>query len=554
VAGIETTSRPSADYNLKIIGPLGLYVRDCHGPESLARVCAAGGVRPEMLDGRSRWVTTAQFEAMLEAARAEVGSDALFKRACVYRLGEAYGAMRFVLGALTPMAVLRQSLRTQRLVTSVGTHEIVEATATRLRVRWYASPPYTRLTCLLRQAQAAALPTLWGLPPAVITERSCLAHGDPCCDFDTQTFQTATWWPSLVVFGGAALTLAALAPWVEVARSTVVLAPSLLAAVARVLVVQRTTRDNQEVQRAMADALESVAHEESEARKELLALHERQREWTRLLEQQDRARREVIQQLGEDLRAQEARRTAVFRGYSHDLRNPMQVIMAGASFLRDHVPATDDEATAILDEMEWAVGRTNSLLVDLNRTVAQGFTEGARAAQTLPVAALAERARRRVRALAYGKDITTTVTCGEDAPTAIELEPIVLDRILDNLLTNAVKYTDRGAITVAFGGAPEHLVVRVGDTGRGFAPDELRRCFTPEGSSEARRASHSLGVGLSVVVRLLADIRGRLEVRSQPSAGTTFWVYLPVRYRRGLSDASPPAARVDDVVILRDAG
>jgi nitrogen-specific signal transduction histidine kinase len=61
-------------------------------------------------------------------------------------------------------------------------------------------------------------------------------------------------------------------------------------------------------------------------------------------------------------------------------------------------------------------------------------------------------------------------------------------------------------------------------------------------------------VGLSVVVRLLADIRGRLEVHSKPSAGTTFWVYLPIRFRRGLADPSPAAARVDDVVTLRDAG
>jgi signal transduction histidine kinase len=380
-----------------------------------------------------------------------------------------------------------------------------------------------------------------------------MALGDACCDLEMRTYQTATWLPSLLALGGGALALLAVSPWVGVSRATLVLAPPLLAAIARIVSVQRTMRENEQVQRAMAEALETVAHEESEARKELLALHESQRDWTRLLEQQDRARRHAIARLDEDLLAQDARRTAVFRGYSHDLRNPMQVIAAGASFLRDLVPPEDTEAQAVLEEMEWAVGRTNTLLMDLNRTIAQGFTDGARAAQILNVAALAERARRRVRALAYGKDITTAVTCGPDAPTVIEVDPIVLDRILDNLLTNAVKYTDRGAITVAFEGVPEHLVIRVGDTGRGIAPDELRRCFTPEGAPESRRASNSLGVGLSVVVRLLADIRGRLEVQSRPSEGTTFWVYLPIRYRRGLA-APSSAERVDDVVTLRDAG
>jgi signal transduction histidine kinase len=145
------------------------------------------------------------------------------------------------------------------------------------------------------------------------------------------------------------------------------------------------------------------------------------------------------------------------------------------------------------------------------------------------------------------------VTCGPDAPAAVEIDPIVLDRILDNLLTNAVKYTERGAITVSFEGAPGHLVIRVGDSGRGIAPDELRRCFSPEGSPEARRASNSLGVGLSVVVRLLAEIHGRLEVQSKPGAGTTFWVFLPIGEAREGADLTDPL-RVDDVVTLRDAG
>lgn len=549
----EAPRESSSDYNLKILGPLGLYLRERHGAEPLARVCAAASVHPDLLDGRSRWVSTARFEAFLEAAWAELGSDEVFQRACVHRLGEAYGAMRLVLGSLSPMTVMRQSLRTQRLVTSVGTHEIVEASATRLRVRFFASPPISRLTCLMRQSQAAALPTLWGNPPALITERSCMAHGDACCDYEMQTVQRATWGASVLAFAVGALALTAVTPWAEVRRSPLVLAPWLLAAVVRVYVVQRTIRLNQEVQRAMAEALESVAHEESEARKELHALHERQRDWTRLLEQQDRARRQALERLNEDLQAREARRSAMFRGYSHDLRNPMQVIMAGVGFLRDHLPSTDAEATEILDEMEWAVRRTNSLLIDLNRSVAQGLADGARGAQALTVIELAEGARRRVCALAFGKDVTTSVTRSSDAPAAITLDPIVLDRILDNLLTNAVKYTDRGAITVAFDGAREHLVVRVSDTGRGIAPEELRRCFTPEGSAEERRATNSLGVGLSVVVRLLAEIGGRLEVQSKPSVGTTFWVFLPIVDRRGRPDAAD-VVRVDDVVTLRDTG
>jgi signal transduction histidine kinase len=118
-------------------------------------------------------------------------------------------------------------------------------------------------------------------------------------------------------------------------------------------------------------------------------------------------------------------------------------------------------------------------------------------------------------------------------------DPLLFDRVLDNLLTNAAKYTERGSIVVELDGTPDYLVIKVSDTGRGIDPDMLETTFRPGGSDRLSRAKDSYGIGLSVVVHLLAQVGGQLEVMSKPAHGTTFWVRFPLKMR----STPPPTKR-----------
>jgi len=147
---------------------------------------------------------------------------------------------------------------------------------------------------------------------------------------------------------------------------------------------------------------------------------------------------------------------------------------------------------------------------------------------------LAAQLRKRVRALVHGRDIRVSVFSTNRAPDKVETDLMSLDRVMDNLLTNAAKYTSRGSILVELDGAASGaLTVRVSDTGRGIPPEQLPRVFRPAGTGAAPTV-HSYGVGLSVVVQLLAQLGGSLEVLSTPGKGTTFWVHLPARLRVSL--------------------
>jgi signal transduction histidine kinase len=173
------------------------------------------------------------------------------------------------------------------------------------------------------------------------------------------------------------------------------------------------------------------------------------------------------------------------------------------------------------------------------------------APQPVETSELSESLRGRLRALVHGRDVRTTVFATREAPQQVEIDPLALDRIVDNLLTNAAKYTERGSIVVELDGSEGFLVIKVSDTGCGIEPHALESVFEVGGSSVESRRGDSFGVGLSVVVQLLDQMGGRLEIMSKPGSGTTFWVYVPLqaerRTRTFTSDSaasSPPGATV----------
>jgi signal transduction histidine kinase len=74
----------------------------------------------------------------------------------------------------------------------------------------------------------------------------------------------------------------------------------------------------------------------------------------------------------------------------------------------------------------------------------------------------------------------------------------------------------------------DYLTLKLSDTGEGIPAEAIERIFRPRPANETSPRPDSLGVGLSGVVRLLAQIGGRLDVLSKPGMGTTFWAHLPV--------------------------
>ncbi|WP_394838411.1 HAMP domain-containing histidine kinase [Pendulispora rubella] len=329
----------------------------------------------------------------------------------------------------------------------------------------------------------------------------------------------------------------------------------LAATLAHMYEMFRGDRADRATRAEVQDALRRVAHEEAEARREIVLLNQRQREWTRLLEEENVERSATLAQIAERVEQLQDAREKTLLGFSHDLRNPLTALQFSADYLRDNSPRLDSEGKLVIQDLESAIANMRSMLGELMTVATAQRNLMTLVPKAIDVSGLVERLRRRVRALVHGRDdVRVNVVATRDAPGAIEIDPLLLDRVLDNLLTNAAKYTEQGAITVEVDGAPGSLLIRVSDTGRGIKPAELEQIFRAGGSDPRTRAKNSYGVGLSVVVQLLGRIGGTLEVMSKPGKGTTFWVRFPVKFvddGRGRAQENDTGEVVNRVVKIR---
>ena len=520
-----------ADYNLRLLWPLARYIEDTQGLPALEAVAVASGLVVDDFAEKNRWVSVARFESLLATFREVTGSEESYRAACVHRIAESFGPFRYVLWATSPAAIFQLAAKTYHVVSTVGEPVVVSRGRTWLRgrVTLPAGVPFSRATCILRQAQTAVLPTLWGLPPALVREESCIAHGDASCDLEFRWYDKRRWLPNVIgALGGAATAVAA--SYVSVGNPAGAVA-MIVAGVAlgHIYELHQTDRVNATTREEVLRALRAVADEEAQARREILDLSHRQKEWTRLLEEDATERSAAFADVAERIETMQRARTTRLLGFSHDLKNPLQIIRMSIDYLRENAVDIGSEGADVVRDLDLSVASMQKMLAGLMQVVTAQRALVQLAPQKMDVAPLVERLRRRLQALVYGRTIKVVVFKSREAPDAVTIDPVLFDRVVDNLLTNAAKYTERGSIVVDLDGVPGFLVVKVSDSGRGIAPEELEGTFRAGGSDPKTRANpHSWGVGLSVVVQLLDQIGGKLEVMSKPASGTTFWVHLPV--------------------------
>ncbi len=241
---------------------------------------------------------------------------------------------------------------------------------------------------------------------------------------------------------------------------------------------------------------------------------------------------------------------------SHDLRQPLHALglLVGA-LRRQRVDATE---RAIVDELGSSTAALKGLLdslLDLSRLDAETVVFRP---EHIDGDALFERLRARFDASARDKGLVLHLR-----PNGATLwtDPVLVERVLGNLLSNAIAYTPVGSVTLGCvaGAAGDH-VVDVSDTGIGIpdaSRDEVFGEYVQLGNA-ARDREAGLGLGLSIVRRLCALMDVPLVLRSSPGAGTTFSLHVPggdpgqVR-RDAAADASPvPVANGALVLVVDD--
>ncbi|MCP1200824.1 ATP-binding protein [Notoacmeibacter sp. MSK16QG-6] len=224
--------------------------------------------------------------------------------------------------------------------------------------------------------------------------------------------------------------------------------------------------------------------------------------------------------------AEEANRskTRFLAAASHDLMQPLNASLLSLSLLEDE--QTTEEGRRLVEQMH----RSMTSIEELLRTLLEisKFDAGAvkPSLSDLSLDQLLRSLEETFQPFAELKKLKLTVRC---QPLNIRSDKTMIRRILQNLISNALRYTTHGGVLVGVRDRSDGIVIDIYDTGCGIDPSDIDRIF--EEFQRGRRltyAEQGLGLGLSIVRRMVDALGYRLAVSSKPGKGTRFRLTLPL--------------------------
>jgi len=232
-----------------------------------------------------------------------------------------------------------------------------------------------------------------------------------------------------------------------------------------------------------------------------------------------------------EARAAEQMRVDFVANASHELRTPLSTVIGYSETLRESDAGMDDETRAkflaVVHDEARRMQRVVEDLISLSRIEAEKFTTPTEPVDIAPMIEVAVESAARMAA-----DRGSELKCN----VASDLPPISADRgqilqILDNLITNALRYGEPGtpvSITARLDGGMVH--VEVADQGEGIPAEHIPRLterFYRVDTSRSRGLGGT-GLGLSIVKHIVERHRGRLTIESVIGRGTTIHILLPI--------------------------
>ncbi len=221
-------------------------------------------------------------------------------------------------------------------------------------------------------------------------------------------------------------------------------------------------------------------------------------------------------------------RSEFLANMSHEIRTPMNGVLGFATIgLRNH---TDTEKAC--NAFKKILTSGNQLLSVVNEILDFSKVDAGKLQieeTEMSVGHVLEGALQLVADRARAKGLDLRLEKAADLPPICISDPLRLGQILLNLLTNAVKFTDTGGVTLSAALQGGQLAFRVADTGIGMTPEQLDFIFNPfqQADGSTTRKFGGTGLGLAICKRLVELMKGEIRVESIPGSGSLFEVRLP---------------------------
>lgn len=234
----------------------------------------------------------------------------------------------------------------------------------------------------------------------------------------------------------------------------------------------------------------------------------------------------------------------VLSGITHDLRGPLSAVMGYLDLIRRQLKEGPPKALEYLQMARDAGVRLTQMVSDILDVVR--FEQGKidLTVEAIPIANIFQRLRNIFNVTAEQKHVTLRFLSDLDVSACTYGDPKLLERIFDNLVGNAIKFTpSEGTITVSAERGKGRMIFSVQDTGRGIPREAQSRIFDKFQQVRPGDRSAGYGLGLAVVKFIVEAHKGEIRVESEVGKGSRFTFWIPDTPATVAPPANQPSAQ-----------
>ncbi len=247
-------------------------------------------------------------------------------------------------------------------------------------------------------------------------------------------------------------------------------------------------------------------------------------------------------------------KSAFLKNMSYEIRTPLSAIIGFAESLRYELLSHEEKKQTIA-----SINRNSYHLLQLINDILDysKIEAGKMSIEAIPVELmpLLQMKVDKFSAIAHDKGLAFSVEYQFPLPRMIVSDPTRLKQILQNLCSNAIKYTDKGAVklVVQWDSVQRQLVFAVHDTGMGMSKERVRRILLSMHQSRGNQIQEGIGLGIAITQQLVRLFGGQLDISSVEGQGSQFTARLscpPVDHTEWLTEtqnAKPTGAALNDI-------
>lgn len=306
--------------------------------------------------------------------------------------------------------------------------------------------------------------------------------------------------------------------------------------------------------------ISQLKHQEEEIRQLLMQMESKNREMQRFTDHLDLMVRERTAELikvqddlveaRDEAERASAAKTRFLAAASHDLRQPLQAASLMVYLMSQGGPPPAEALPRLKSSLDSLARLLNSLL-DIGKLEAGLVKPDIR---TVSLRHIVHRVLTDTMPIAERKGLEVREIC---ADVSVETDPVLLEQVVRNLVDNAIKYTERGRITIGTRRKGRDILLQIHDTGIGIPVQKQEAIFEEfyQIDNPARKSEKGLGLGLAIVRRLSGLLRHPLHLQSASGRGSMFQIALPVAAHAQIQTDPEPhkvTSRTATIAVVED--